>query len=109
MPAIGIWLMPDNRLPGMLEHFCSFLVPPGDALWSLAEEVLQQVMQKDRRFPDNHEIKALIHTWLAWQKEPGKPMGQAITKHFFDYNAPHAQKFIEWIRQLFDIKHATKL
>src|SRR5262249_21805848 len=26
-PTIGIWIMPNNELPGMLEHFCRFLVP----------------------------------------------------------------------------------
>src|SRR6266566_3549202 len=32
-PVVGIWLMPDNILPGMLEHFVSFLIPSGDLLW----------------------------------------------------------------------------
>jgi len=30
---VGIWVMPDNMLPGMLEDFVSFLVPTGDSLW----------------------------------------------------------------------------
>jgi len=33
MPVVGIWLMPDNRLPGMLEDFVGFLVPQGNHLW----------------------------------------------------------------------------
>jgi len=49
------------------------------------------------------QIKAQIHTWLAWQKEPGKPMGQAITKRFFDHTTPHAQQFMDWIRRLYGI------
>ena len=32
-PAVGIWIMPDNQLPGMLEHFCRFLVPDNGCLW----------------------------------------------------------------------------
>ena len=24
---VGIWIMPNNRLPGMLEDFCRFLIP----------------------------------------------------------------------------------
>jgi hypothetical protein len=32
LPIIGIWLMPDNKLPGMLEDFISFLGPQDDVL-----------------------------------------------------------------------------
>ena len=49
-------------------------------------------------------MKAHVHTWLAWQKEPGKPMGQAITKRYLDANAPHAQQLIVWIRKLFGLE-----
>jgi len=103
-PAVGIWIMPDNQLPGMLEHFCSFLVPTNDTLWTMAENSLRQVIQQDCRFIEQHTIKAHLHTWLAWQEEPGKPIGQAITKRFLDPKAPHAQQFIKWIRLLFEIE-----
>ncbi len=103
-PTVGIWVMPDNQLPGILENFCSFLVPANDTLWITAKNTLQQVIQQERRFPEQHTIKAHLHTWLAWQEEPGKPIGQAITKRFLDPKAPHAQQFIQWIRQLFEIQ-----
>jgi hypothetical protein len=102
-PAVGIWIMPDNQLPGMLEHFCRFLVPTNDQLWKIAENGLQQAMEQDRRFPEQHTVKAHLHTWLAWQEEPGKPIGQAITKRYFDHEAPHAQLFVRWIRELFEV------
>ena len=38
-PTVGIWIMPDNRHPGMLEHFCSFLVPANDTLWTTANKL----------------------------------------------------------------------
>ena len=50
-PTIGIWIMPNNQLPGMLEHFCRFLVPHDDCLWNQAEQIVQQVMQVDCRDP----------------------------------------------------------
>lgn len=95
--------MPDNKLPGTLEHFCSFLIPTDDTLWPLAENTLQQVIKQDQRFREAYSMKAQLHTWLAWQEDPGKPMGQAITKRFLDHNAQHAQHFIHWLRQLFNI------
>ncbi len=106
LPVVGIWLMPDNKIPGMLEDFVSFLLPPDDLLWPMAEDILQKVVEQDCRFRPTYRIKAKIHTWLAWQEEPGKPMGQAITKHYLDAEAPHAQEVISWIRKLFDLGSA---
>jgi len=101
-PIVGIWLMPNNQTSGMIENFLSLLVPLNDPLWSFAEDVLEQVIKQDCRFPEVHKIKAHVHTWLAWQKEPGKPLGQAITKQYFDSSALHAQIFVKWIKQVFD-------
>ena len=103
LPVVGLWLMPDNALPGMLENFIAFLVPPGDGLWPLSEGCLQEAMALDCRFAVTHRPKALIHTWLAWQEEPGTPLGLAITKRYLDADAPHAQQLIAWIRRLFEL------
>ena len=104
-PAVGIWIMPDNKIPGMLEDFVSFLRPQNDPLWPITEEAVQKVkgIEEKYRFRDVYESKARIHTWLAWQKEPGKPMGQAITVRYLDADAPHAQELIAWIRRLFEL------
>jgi hypothetical protein len=101
-PKVGIWLMPDNQLPGMLEDFVSFLVPDktNDPLWLLAEKSLQEATVISPQIP---QAKGHIHTWLAWQKEPGTPLGLAITKRYLDANAQHAQKLIDWLRVLFEI------
>jgi hypothetical protein len=103
-PVVGVWIMPNNKLPGMLEDFVSFLVPQGDPLWPMAEDVVQRVIGVERRFPPTQTIKAHLHTWLAWQEEPGKPMGQAITKRYLKAEAPHAQQLMTWIRQLFNLE-----
>lgn len=102
-PVIGVWIMPDNQLLGMLEHFVSFLVPENDTLWVTAENVVNEVIKQNCRFPAQHKIKAHVHTWLSWQEEPGKPLGQAITKRYLNPSAPHAQQFINWIRNVFDL------
>lgn len=106
LPAVGIWLMPDNTLPGMLEDFVRFLVPTDDVLWTKAEQCLQTLSPAERRFPVTQQIKAHVHTWLAWQEEPGKPIGQAITKHYLDPNVLQAQQLIGWIRRLFKFPSA---
>ena len=100
---VGIWLMPDNRLPGMLENFIQFLVPASDVLWPRAVACVEQLPKEERRFHPNHRMKANVHTWLAWQEDPGTPMGQAITKRYLDADAPYAQRLIDWVRRLFDL------
>ena len=106
LPVVGIWLMPDNKISGMLEDFASLLRPPEDVLWPVAAGVVQQVksIETSLRFQDVYDSKARIHTWLAWQKEPGKPVGQAITKGYLKADAVLAQQFIDWIRKLFDLE-----
>ena len=100
-PIVGIWIMPDNTLPGMLENFVSFLVPSNDSLWGKVIRCIDNVPENERRFPTRHLIKAQLHTWLAWQHEPGSPLGLAITKRYLEANALHAQRLIDWIRRLF--------
>lgn len=100
-PVIGFWLMPENTIPGMLENFVQFLVPEGDCLWTLASDCLQRIPKQEQCFSDWHRVKAHIHTWLAWQEDPGTPMGLAITKRYFKGDVPEAQKLIAWIQRLF--------
>jgi len=50
--------------------------------------------------PDHHS-KAVIHTWLSWQDEPGKPLGQAITANLLKPETDLAQVFINWLKKLF--------
>lgn len=96
-PRVGIWLMPDNKATGMLENFVAFLVPAGDALYPRAEAA---VVGLDK-FTAPLAAKATIHTWLAWQDEPGRPMGQAVTKRFLDPDCAQAAIFAAWLHRLF--------
>lgn len=98
-PKVGIWLMPNNHLPGMLEDFVAALVPEADLLLPYARECVQNL--PEQRFPSVQRAKADIHTWLAWQREPGKPLGQAITARYLNPESPQAQGFIDWLYALF--------
>ena len=63
----------------------------------------QHVIEQDCRFHKQHTVKAHLHTWLAWQEVPCRPIGQAIAKKYLDPEASHAQLFIQWIREIFEI------
>jgi hypothetical protein len=98
-PDFGAWLMPNNSLPGILEDFVALLIPSDDLLLAHANTSIDTVPQ--RLFIENNRPKALIHTWLAWQADPGTPMGLAITKKYLDVGSPAALEFVNWVKALF--------
>jgi hypothetical protein len=99
LPRVGIWLMPDNRNCGILEDFLRFLIPAECRLWTHAQTVMTNLPEKP--FSPVAEPKALLHTWLAWQKDPGRPLGQSITAKYLDAGVPQVDVFFEWLRRLF--------
>jgi hypothetical protein len=103
-PRVGVWLMPNNQLPGMLEDFVAHLIPSNDGLRPKAEAILQEIeLAGLNRYTSVHRPKALIHTWLAWQETPGMPMGQAITARVLSYDCAIALTFVEWLQRLFEL------
>ena len=98
-PRFGVWLMPDNRQAGMIEHFLAFLVPDSDTLLPRVDAFLATIPEQERgRFPEARRPKARIHTWLGIQKEPGKPLGQAVTARYMDAHCPQVEPFLKWLR-----------
>ena len=101
---IGIWIMPDNQSPGYLEHFLSGLVDPDDALWIQVQHTILDLEKNNlKRFSPTKEQKAILHTWLAWQQDPGKPFGQAIASGFLNANSPNADQFVDWFSRTFEL------
>jgi len=98
---IGVWLMPDNNSHGKLEHFLKTLVPTADPCWAYTQEATEHAKEIGAKFPDKKSLKARIHTWLSWQKEPGLPFGTAITATYFMHDSPEALKFVSWFNRLF--------
>lgn len=100
---VGVWLMPDNKTPGILEDFASFLIPEKtEPLWQHAKESVDNIPKGHQYFTNVAIPKAQIHTWLAWQEEPGTPLGQAITARFLNANAALALQLIDWVKNVFD-------
>jgi hypothetical protein len=100
----GIWMMPDNRLRGMLETFLAYMVPgANDALWTYSQTVVEEAHCKNAPFSEFHRDKAQIYTWLAWQDPPGRQLHQAVMERILDPNHPRAQVFISWFKQLYKL------
>lgn len=101
LPRVGIWIMPDNQANGILEDFLRFLVPDGSKLFEHVVASVAGIPAEERRFSQLAESKALIHTWLAWQEEPGKPLGTAITARYLDPNIAQVDILVSWLQRLF--------
>lgn len=101
-PKVGIWLMPNNRLDGMLEDFCNELVDNPKCIEFVTKCVEDAKDFNYATFIEQHKTKAVIHTFLAWQNIPGMPLGQAITASILNPDNDLAQTFINWLNQLFN-------
>jgi hypothetical protein len=100
--TIGVWIMPNNDLNGMLEDFISFLIPKEDKLLPVANQTLEAIeKEKLNKYIPAHKSKALIHSWLSWQEYPGTPMGLAITKKFLTTQEEICKKLISWLTVTF--------
>ena len=101
-PKVGIWLMPDNNQNGMLEDFMAMLATSDDTLMKKSEDVLTELEEEGiQKYKPVHRSKAKIHTYLAWQDVPGRPMGQAITANILNANSELALKFVKWLKEMF--------
>lgn len=101
--AVGVWLMPDNLHQGMLEDMAFQLLPTGDLLWPHAVDAVARVAKLEQRFKRTYTIKAQLHTWLAWQDEPGTPLGLAVKREYLQGDAPLSVEFVRWLRRLFSL------
>jgi hypothetical protein len=99
-PKLGFWIMPNNQNSGMLEDFCAELADPA-SLTVAREAVKQAVAMQATTFKAVHESKAVIHTYLAWQDEPGYPLGKSITSQALRSKTEIAIKFTDWLKCLF--------
>ncbi|HBO4232277.1 TPA: DUF3226 domain-containing protein [Pseudomonas aeruginosa] len=99
-PRIGVWLMPDNQVNGMLEDFCERLAPP-DAIRYASECASEARARGVATYKELHNAKARIHTYLAWQDEPGMPLGRAVSAKVLDPGQPIARLFKEFLVNLF--------
>lgn len=101
LPRMGVWIMPDNRTNGILEDFLRFLVPHPNTLFDHVESSVDAISEADRLFSEAAKPKAIIHTWLAWQSDPGRPYGTAITARFLDVNVGEVDLLVGWLKRLF--------
>jgi hypothetical protein len=103
--SIGIWIMPDNENQGYLEHFVGGLIPSENSVWKFTNEKVDELMGTTFcEFTEVKKQKALLHTYLAWKKSPGLPMGTAVEANFLDAKSPSADAFVNWFENTFELE-----
>ena len=105
-PRFGLWVMPDNASSGMIETFLRLLVPdPSNPVWLYAQEAAKVAKDRGAPYKDVHVDMAYVHTWLAWQDQPGQPLGEALKgKAIFGPKSAAAKPFADWFIKLFELE-----
>ena len=90
-PKVGIWIMPDNSTPGEIEDFFLQLIDSEDFRLGHAQNSVDELIsQKPELLSGSNRSKAIAHTWLAWQEEPGRSMGVALKSNWAKVEHPLA-------------------
>jgi len=99
---IGIWIMPDNVNPGMLEDFYQHFITDDDKLIPEVDAFINGLPEKDLDSPKPRS-KARMRTWLACQKKSEALMGYFLSENKDRLNVrnAHAERFVSWIKRLF--------
>ena len=83
----------------------------GDLLFDYARESTENARAHGARYPEavGETMKAVLHTWLAWQEEPGLPYGTAIRAAVFRHDSEVAECFVRWFRRVFEAVPPTPM
>lgn len=100
---VGVWLMPDNRSSGTIENFLRELVDKDNPLLAFANDSTTRARKLGAMFPEAKHMKAVIHAWLSWQEDPGRPFGTAIAAKYFNTDTPIAMSFLSWFKKLYEL------
>ena len=98
--------MPDNVHEGALESFVQHLFirdgQGAEPLEPYANKILDELEKVRLNRYGRQRDKAFVRTWLAWQKQPGLPIGAAIGRGILTADSPLARSFVNWLNRLFN-------
>jgi hypothetical protein len=85
-PRVGVFVVPDNAAPGMLEDLCLSAVQT-DPVMPCVNDYFQCVQNQANRLP-NPMAKARVHAWLSSHLEPDLRLGEAAKKNIWPWASP---------------------
>jgi hypothetical protein len=100
----GVWMMPNNISPGMLETFLGLMIPESsERLWEYAQAATTEAKNRGALFSPSHTDKANLYTWLAWQRPPGEPFPYALKDKILEPTRADVQTFVTWFKTLYGL------
>jgi hypothetical protein len=103
-PRIGVWIMPDNVGPGMLETMLLRIRhDAADDLKSHVRTSMEQACKLGAPLRPVHYDKGELHTWLAWQEPPGLQLHVAVKAKLLRPTDEVVAPLVQWFRRLFEL------
>ncbi len=98
----GIWMMPSPDTSGQIENLLASFIPEEERLWKYAQLATREARTHGASYRDQDTLPSELHTWLAWQIEPGLSYGQAIKTNILRPSGDSVIAFKEWFNELFE-------
>ncbi len=96
--CLGVWLMPNNVSDGMTESFAAEMIAADCRIWAHAQSVVAGIPNGAWAFDrKRHSDKAIFHTWMAWQADPGGSMGDGVIRRYLGVEGELAGRFCGWV------------
>lgn len=97
-PTVSIFILPDNKTPGMLETICLQSVHDDPAIGCI-DQFFTCVEQKVGSLPKNM-YKARVQAFLASKEKPGLRLAEAADKGYWPWEDPTFDLIKKFLRAL---------
>ena len=78
------------------------MVPAEDDLMvEVDDKLLDLESQSKQRYAGKDRNKAKVQTYIAWERKPGISVATAVKSRILNPHTPTADKFVEWIKEVF--------
>lgn len=97
IPAVGIFIMPDNSSDGMLEDLCLETVKDHEAMKCVDDFIActQKLKERPKNIP-----KARVQAFLAAKPKIVNSIGLGAQKGYWDFDSQRLQPLISFLNQL---------
>ena len=67
----------------------------------MSEDYIEGIPVEHRKFKKGKILRAKVHAWLATREDP-RPMGLAIKTRDLNTGTENCERFVGWLRKLFE-------
>lgn len=105
---LGLWVMPNNALEGMLEDWVKHCMHSDEQ--TLFTHAISSIdtLPVPKKFNAINRSKAEVATWLAWQKRPGHGLYRIIEDNLIDTRSQLYLELSAWLKHVFSTTPQSK-